>query len=473
MRPPLCVDLDGTLIRTDLLYETLLAALRRRPWIVLALPFWLLAGRANLKARIFDASGDGVDVDSLPLTEDLVGYLRDEKAAGRRIELVSASDRRIVDRVAERLGVFDAVLGSDGKTNLKGPVKAAVLADRHPGGFVYAGDAAADLAVWERAAGAIPVNAATARAGAIAARAPIEAAFGAAPRLLPALGRALRPHQWAKNALILLPLLLTRAYEIPSVLLAAIATIALFSIAASGTYLLNDLLDLTADRSHPSKCRRPLASGALPIPVALVLSPLLIAIGLLGTLAVDPDVFRCLLVYLALTLAYSFGLKTQPVVDVLALGALFTLRLLAGHLLVDGGVPAWLLVFSMALFTSLALVKRLTEVRGLEERGLVSAPGRGYRAGDGPFVMVLGVTTGMASVLIFMIYLVADPLHEMRLADPHWLWVVPAVLGWWLPRVWLLASRGQMHDDPVVFALKDRASLVLGAVALVAVLVAG
>lgn len=473
MRPPLCVDLDGTLIRTDLLYETLLAALRRRPWILLALPFWLLGGRARLKARILEASGGRVDVESLPLTDDLVDYLRAEKRAGRRIELVSASDRRIVDRVAERVGVFDAVLGSDGATNLKGPVKAAALAGRHPGGFVYAGDAAADLAVWERAAGAIPVNAGLARAGAIAARAPVEASFGRPPRPLPALVRALRPHQWAKNALILLPLLLTRAYEIPSVLLAAVATIALFSVAASGTYLLNDLLDLTADRSHPSKRDRPLASGALPIPVALLLAPLLIAAGLAGTLAVDPDVFLSLLVYLALTLAYSFGLKAWPVVDVLALGALFTLRLLAGHLLVDGGVPAWLLVFSMALFTSLALVKRLTEVRGLEERGMVSVPGRGYRAGDGPFVLAFGLATGLASVLIFMIYLVADPMHAMRLDHPQWLWVVPAVLGWWLPRVWLLATRGEMHDDPVVFALKDRASLVLGAVALAAVLVAG
>lgn len=473
MRPPLCVDLDGTLIKTDLLYETLLAALRRRPWVVFALPFWLLAGKAALKARLLDAAGDTVDVASLPLTEDLVDYLRVEKAAGRRIELVSASDRRIVGEVAARVGVFDAVLGSDGAVNLKGPEKARVLADRFPDGFVYAGDAQADLAVWERAAAAIPVNAALARRDAVAAKAPVEAAFGTPPRPWRALFKAMRPHQWAKNGLVLLPLLLTRAYEVPGVPAAAALTILLFSIAASGTYLLNDLLDLSADRSHPSKCRRPLASGALPIPIALVLAPAMILVGLAGTWAVDPKVFLCLLAYLALTLAYSFGLKTQPVVDVLTLGALFTLRLFAGHLLFDVGVPAWLLVFCMAFFTSLALVKRLTEVRGLEERGLTSTPGRGYHAGDGPFVLVFGLTTGIASVLIFMIYLVADTLHAVRLSEPEWLWVVPAVLGWWVPRVWLLATRGEMHDDPVVFALKDKASLALGAVALVAVLVAG
>ena len=473
MRPPLCVDLDGTLVRTDLLYETLLAALRRRPWLVLALPFWLFAGKAHLKARLVEAAGDGIDFAGLPMTEDLVGYLRVQKQAGRRIELVSASDRHVVERVAEQVGLFDAVVGSDGSTNLKGEAKAEMLAARHPGGFVYAGDAKADMAVWRRAAGAIPVNAAVARRQEVAALAPVEASFGTAPRLLPALFKAMRPHQWAKNALILLPLLLTRAYALPDVLQAALATIALFSIAASGTYLLNDLLDLSADRSHPSKRDRPLASGTLPIPLAMVLSPLMIGAGLLGTLALDTGVFLTLLAYLALTLAYSFGLKTQPVIDVLTLGALFSLRLLAGHMLVDAGVPAWLLVFCMSFFTSLALVKRLTEVRGLEERGLVSAPGRGYHAGDGPVVLTLGLTTGISSVFVFIIYLVADPLHAVRLADPEWLWVVPAVLGWWVPRVWLLATRGEMHDDPVVFALKDRASLVLGTLAVLAVLVAG
>ncbi|MEQ8395124.1 UbiA family prenyltransferase [Thalassobaculum sp.] len=473
MRPPLCVDLDGTLIRTDLLYETLLAALSRRPWIVFLLPVWLVSGRAHLKARLLEAAGDGVDVDLLPLTDDLVAYLRSERAAGRRIELVSASDQRIVDRVAARVGVFDAALGSDGRTNLKGPTKARLLIDRHPDGFVYAGDARADLVVWDRAVGAVLVNDGRTLHDAALARAPIEAAFGTPSSMLSALFRALRPHQWAKNTLILLPLLLTRGYEESAVLLSAVATILLFSLAASGTYLLNDLLDLSADRSHPSKRSRPLASGALPIPTALVLAPVFVLAGLVGTVLIDVDVFLCLLAYLVLTALYSFGLKTQTVIDVLTLGALFTLRLLAGHLLVEDGVPAWLLVFSMAFFTSLALVKRLTEVRGLEERGLVSVPGRGYRAGDGPFILVIGLATGIASVLIFMIYLVADPLHEIRLASPEWLWVVPAVLGWWLPRVWLLASRGQMHDDPVVFALKDRASLCLGLVALGAVLLAG
>lgn len=473
MTLPLAVDLDGTLIKTDLLFETLLAVLRRRPLALLLLPVWLLRGRAHLKARLAALAGDEVDVGHLPLTEDLVAFLKSEKAAGRRIELVSASDQRLVDKVAERVGVFDASLGSDGTVNLKGEAKAALLAARHPDGFAYAGDSRADLAVWSRAAAAIPVNAALRMRADVERLAPVEAAFGSVPDVARALWRALRPYQWAKNGLILVPMLLTRSYEIETTLLATLLVVAMFSAVASGTYLVNDLLDLTVDRMHPGKRNRPLASGRLPLPIAIGLAPVLIGAGLGGAALVDGGVAFCLLAYLALTLGYSFGLKAVPVVDVLTLGGLFTLRLFAGHTLIDGGVPAWLLVFSMALFTSLALIKRLTEVKGLNGRNLEAIPGRGYRAGDDGFILTLGLTTGVASVLVFMIYLVAEPLHSTRLDDPAWLWVVPAVLGYWVPRAWLLAARGQMNDDPVLFALRDRTSLALGGIALAAVLLAG
>ena len=195
-------------------------------------------------------------------------------------------------------------------------------------------------------------------------------------------------------------------------------------------------------------------------------------LGLILAALAGIGVFWCLAAYLALTLAYSFGVKSMAVVDVVVLGALFTLRLYAGHTLIDNGTPAWLLAFSMFLFTSLALVKRLVEVRGLEARGLKAVPGRGYRAGDSGFIETFGMTTSVASVLIFMIYLAVEPVHVVRLSDPEWLWVVPVTIGFWLPRVWLLTRRGEMHDDPVVFALKDPPSLLLGVIALLAILVA-
>ena len=473
MKPPLCVDLDGTLLRTDMLFETLMVAVRQKPWVLVLLPFWLFAGRAVLKRRLAEVAAERLEIDLLPVTEDLVDYLLTEKARGRRIELVSASDLIVLRSIAARWGdLFDDLLGSDGVVNLKGSVKADRLADRHPDGFAYAGDHAADLAVWRRASSAIVVNGARRRRRQIAELAPIEAEFGQAPDIVSVLRSALRVHQWTKNTLIFLPLLLTSAYLVPALVIDALVAFLAFSLTASGTYLVNDLLDLAADRAHPTKRRRALASGRLPIDVGLVLATLLIALGVGLAAIAGSGVLLCLLTYLAVTTLYSVALKAVAIVDVVTLGGLFTLRLLAGHMIIDGGAPVWLLVFSMFLFTSLALVKRLVEVRGLEARGGQSTPGRGYRAGDSAFILILGLTTGVASVLVFMIYLVAEPIHAQRLADPHWLWVVLATIGFWILRVWLLAARGQVHDDPVVFALKDPPTLVLGSVALAAVLAA-
>lgn len=472
MKPPLCVDLDGTLLRTDLLYESFLVALRRRPWIVFFVPFWILAGRSVLKRRLAAIADEELDVESLPVTDGLVAYLKAQKAEGRRIELISASDQALVARVAARFGdLFDHVEGSDGVTNLKADVKAEAIAARHTGGFVYAGNGTADDPVWKRASGSIVVNDALRRRDTVARLAPLEAAFGDPTDTKRALGSAMRLHQWAKNGLIFLPLLLSSTYTDPATVAAAVLALFGFCLAASGTYVLNDLLDLSADRRHPTKSRRALASGRLPVSAGLVASPALIGIGLIVAGMASGGVLACLAVYLLLTLAYSFGLKSMAVVDVVVLGALFTLRLYAGHTLVDPGTPVWLLSFSMFLFTSLALVKRLVEVRGLEARNMEGVPGRGYRAGDGVFIEVFGITTSVASVVIFMIYLAIEPAHATRLGDPGWLWVVPIMLGFWLPRVWLLARRGEVHDDPVVFALKDPPSLLLGAIAFLAILV--
>lgn len=470
-RLPLCVDLDGTLLRGDMLIETVFALLRSKPWMVFEVLGWLIGGRAHLKARLATVAGHLVDVSALPYDEDLLSYIRGERAAGRRVELISASDQNLAQRVADHHGCFDAAVGSDGSRNLKGLVKADFLADRHPGGFVYAGDSRADLKVWDLAGGAVLVGQGLAFEHELAT--PIEARFGAAPDLRHLLPKAMRVHQWAKNGLIFLPLLLINGLGNLTLVAETVLGFVVFSLVASATYILNDLLDLAADRSHPSKRNRPIASGRLPMPIAVLVAGGLFGVGLVGATLLGGFFVMCLASYVALTLIYSLGIKAVSVVDVITLGGLFTLRLLAGHVLIAGSLPAWLLVFSMFFFTSLALVKRLTEVQGLEDRGVVSIPGRGYHAGDAGFILTFGLTAGIASVLIFMIYLVAEPLHAERLSDPYWLWVVPAVLGVWLPRVWLLAARGEMHDDPVVFAVRDKTSLCLGSIALLAVLVAG
>jgi 4-hydroxybenzoate polyprenyltransferase len=467
---PLCVDLDGTLLRGDMLFETVFALIRSKPWMVIPLLGWLLSGRAYLKARLAEAAGPLVDVSSLPYDEDLLSYVRIARASGRRVELISASDEKLVRRVADHLGCFDDAVGSDGTRNLKGAVKAAFLAERYPGGFVYAGDSHADLKVWEIAAGAVLVGPGLGLESRVSV--PVEARFGVVPDFKRLLPKAMRVHQWTKNGLIFLPLLLTNGLGNVVLIFETLLAFFVFCVIASATYILNDLLDLSADRSHPRKKNRPIPSGRLPVPIAVMVAVGLVGLGLLGASQLGAFFLMCLASYVSLTLAYSLGIKAVAVVDVATLGGLFTLRLLAGHALIAGSLPAWLLVFSMFFFTSLALVKRLTEVQGLEERGISGVPGRGYRAGDGRFILTFGLTAGVASILIFMIYLVAEPLHAERLSEPYWLWVVPAVLGIWLPRVWLLAARGDMHDDPVVFAVRDRTSLCLGSIALLAVLVA-
>jgi 4-hydroxybenzoate polyprenyltransferase len=483
-RAPLIVDLDGTLLRGDLLVELTFALIRRQPWMLLLIPIWLMGGRPRLKSMIAQRSAAFLDVGTLPYQDDLVAYIRAEKQAGRTVELVSATHQSLVGRIADHLGCFDAAFGTtDGMAdgtgtgtgrarNLKGSIKADFLVERHPGGFVYAGDSRADDVVWGRAEGSIPVGAARAREADIAKLAPIEAAYGEAPDLKALLPKAMRVHQWAKNALIFLPLLLTYGLREPARFGEAALAFVVFSLIASATYIVNDLMDLSADRSHPSKQERPIASGRLPMPIAVLTAAILFIVGAVLCLPLGEGFALCLVGYVVLTLVYSLGVKAVAVLDVLTLGGLFTVRLLAGHLLIDVGLPAWLMVFSMFFFTSLALVKRLTEVRGLEKRGVDSIPGRGYRAKDGMFVLALGLTTGVASILVFILYLVTDPLHAARLSNPEILWVVPSMLAIWLPRVWLLAARGEMHDDPVAFAIRDRASLVLGGIGLLAVLAA-
>ena len=473
---PLSVDLDGTLIKSDMLYEQLAVLLRSYPWKLFLLPIWLLGGIAALKRRIADAVLPILNVELVPLNEDLVDYLKEQKLSGRRIELVTATDQKVAELFETRLKLFDEVVGSDGKRNLKGSRKAAFLAEKHPDGFVYAGDSTADLKVWAKAEAAILVGSGT-TLSAVERTTTIEAMFGTSRMPGKAIRKGMRLHQWAKNGLIFVPLLLSSTYLVQEILQQALLLFLWFSIVASGTYILNDLLDLEADRAHRTKRNRPLASGELPLLYGLILAPSMIVGGLAGAALISWEAGLTVLTYLVLTISYSFIFKRHPVVDVLVISTLFTLRLVAGQTVVDLGIgehtiPAWLIVFSVFFFTSLALVKRYTEVRSLLESGREKIAGRGYRASDGGFVLGLGVASGVASILVFMLYLVTEPVTVARLINPVWLWVVPCVLAYWLPYVWLLATRDQMDDDPVVFALKDRASLVLGVIAVGAVILA-
>ncbi len=459
---PIVVDLDGTLIRSDLMVESALALLRAAPLEFLRAPLWFAeGGRAAVKAEL--ARRAPPDPAAQPYETRLIDWLRARRAEGRRIVLATAADAALARAVADHLGLFDDVLASDGQTNLKGAAKAAALRARFPGGFVYCGDARPDLDVWRAAEGAVPVNAPRRVRTRIAA--PVLAEFPPERPTAALWLRALRAHQWSKNLLALAPLFLSHQHGDVAAWIPVLLGILALGLVASGTYLLNDLLDLAADRAHWTKRLRPLASGRLPLRHALAAAPALVLAGLAVALALGPAALACVLGYLALTLAYSLRLKGIVLLDVAAIAALFVLRLAFGVVLAEADFSPWLMGFAAMLFLSLALAKRHTECLGLAARGAEAMPGRGWRASDAGFTLALGVGTMMGAVLIFLTYLTLDAAPAGLYRTPEALWGIAAAIFLWAARIWLLAARGRMRDDPVAFAVRDRTSWAYGAVA--------
>ena len=460
---PLVVDMDNTLLLSDTLLEMLLRRASRHPLQTLWAFGSLVKGRAAFKAAL--AAGERFDVGDLPARMDLFEYLLQQRARGRAIYLVSAADQSIVDDVAARFGLFDGAFGSRGEKNLKGGAKLEFLQGKFPGGFAYAGDAAADLKVWQGAQAILIVGASSA----VASRAkklgkPIEAEFEATRPDFRTWRKTLRLHQWAKNILVFVPLLLgVHSRSAPHIAVCA-AGFVLVGLAASATYIINDLADLSSDRRHRSKRNRPLASGAMPLNYALVAAPLMLAVALAGALALSTSFAAALCVYLVVTLAYSFRLKRTPLLDVAVLSGLYTLRLVMGTFLAVSAFSPWLLTFSAFFFFAMSLAKRHVEVTtAIDAPPDQNLPGRGYRPSDAPLTLTLGVAASVASVLVIVEYMMADAFPSNVYDFPLALWAAPVLLSLWVCRIWLLAHRGELEDDPVAFAVKDRISLGLGA----------
>lgn len=453
---PLCIDLDGTLIRSDVLIEATLGLLRRNPLYLFAFAVWLLRGRAYLKRQI--AQRSDIDVAALPYDMRIVDWLRRE---AQPHVLCTASDAKFADAVAAHIGGFDAVIASDGERNLKGDAKAAVLCERFgERGFDYAADARPDLVVWRCARNAIVVNASAATERAATSAGNVVRTFAREGGGVATWLRALRLHQWLKNLLVFLPLLAAhRAFDVSAMLNTALAFLA-FGFCASGVYVLNDLLDLDADRRHPRKRGRPFAAGELRIAYGLVAAPLLALAGFALALLLAPAFAAVLLGYYALTLAYSLRLKRIVMLDVIVLAALYTVRIVAGGVATATPLSFWLLAFSMFLFLSLALLKRHTELVAVLGEGGERASGRGYDVSDLPLLQSLGGASGYLAVLVFALY-INSAASEMLYRHPQLLWLLCPLLLYWISRAWMLAHRGGMHDDPVVFAATDRISLAI------------
>lgn len=466
---PLVVDLDGTLLLTDTLDEQAVFALFHRPYALFAALLHLASGRAALKAAL--AGITNFAEVPLPLRNDLLTWLQKEAGRGRAIHLCSAASQSVVDSVAVRLGIFATATGS-GEENLKGRAKADHLSRTFPQGFVYVGDSAADLPVWQAAQGIVLAGAnrwVTQKARNLGK--PIEAEFINAQPTAKDILKALRVHHWAKNLLIFVPMVLGHDYTNPRMVAATVAALICLLLVTSATYLINDVSDLEADRRHWSKRHRAIASGRLSIRTALGAAVIATIIAFAIAVNLSPRFALALLTYLALTLAYSFGLKRIPLLDTLVIGILFTTRLVMGMTVLGHSYSEWLLTFSVFFFTSLAIAKRHTEIVravGSTEHALAS---RGYRPQDAPVTLAVGIAASVASLLIMVLFLVEELFHRGTYSQPRLLLAVPLLLAVWVGRIWLLAHRGEMRDDPVSFALRDRVSIGLGfAVAFVFVL---
>jgi 4-hydroxybenzoate polyprenyltransferase/phosphoserine phosphatase len=465
---PLCIDLDGTLIRSDTLVESLIDLLRREPWTVLALPGWLAAGKVNLKSRV--AERTAIAVDSLPYRDDLVTWAREE-SAHRPVFLVTAAHRSIAEAVARHLGFFTEVLATE-SANLKGERKAEALVARFGvKGFDYAGNDVADLAVWRRAREAVVVGAPPAVAAAARSTSVVGREFDPAQSPLRQLGlwiRALRLYQWVKNLLVFVaPAAAHTLLQTPTLIASVLAFLS-FGLVASGVYLLNDLLDLRADRLHPRKRGRPFASGQLSLAAGLASAPLLIAAGLALAIAIGWTFAAVLLVYLVCTTTYSVWLKRHAFIDVALLAALYTLRVVAGAAAVGLTLSFWLLAVCAYGFLGLALLKRFAELREMEADGRVDAAGRGYSTNDVPVVLALGVGASLLATLVTALYIESYASRALY-ARPEALWALVGLMLLGVGRLWMKAGRGQMHDDPIVFVARDLPSVALAACAAAAV----
>ena len=464
MQTPLVVDLDGTLIHTDMLHETALKVLREFPLSALRIPVWLSQGKAVVKQHL--ANRAQFDPATLPYNEALLDWLRTQKAAGRNLILCTASDKRIAQSIADHLQLFDEVMASDGEINLSGPHKAAALTARFgERNFDYAGNSYKDLPVWAQARRAVVVNAPSGLEEQAHACCEVEREF---PPPVSSPGawlmnwlKLMRVHQWLKNLLLFVPLVASHefgnAQAWGSLLLAFLA----FSLCASAVYITNDLLDLESDRLHPRKRFRPIARGYIPAWQGVLWTPFLLLASALLAWQVGGEFFRWLVAYFVLTCTYSMVLKRLVLIDCLTLAMLYTLRIVAGAAAVGADLTFWLLTESIFLFLSLAFIKRYAELQLQGQNGTNRAHGRGYYTSDAPLIQTLGLTSGYIAVLVLALYLNSDGVMQLY-RSPIYIWAAIPFMLFWISWMWMQASRGQMHDDPLVFAVKDKASLVSG-----------
>lgn len=467
---PLVVDLDGTLSKTDTLHEGIVSVLFKKPKKFFGLICSLFKGKTIFKEYVTQTVTQ--NAESFCYRYNFIDYLKKEKRHGREVHLVTASNQKIADSIENHLGLFDSVKGSDNKENLKGVNKLEWLKRRFPAGFIYAGDHKVDIPIWNESKGAILVGEGTRFSKEIEDTIPHIVFEDPKINLLKTWLKQLRIHQWAKNILIFIPLFLAHiAGDVHAVTKTFLAFIA-FGFIASATYIINDIADLEADRRHKTKRNRPIASGDISIFQGIFGAALLFVVGGLLSLHLSAGLTYCILLYVILTLYYSFKLKRIPMLDVAIIGALFTLRIIMGSVLNELPLSPWLNSFSALLFFSLALAKRHVEILNADQSITNKIGGRGYMPADWPLTLAFGVSSAVCSILIMLLFITQEAMVQLNYTSPQWLLIEPVCVFLWVIRIWFLSHRKQLSDDPVIFAIKDRTSIMLGVVAILSFIIA-
>ncbi len=457
---PLCVDLDGTLIATDTLLESTLAAIKLKTLILFLIPLWVLRGKLYFKNRIARIALP--NPKTLPYRQDVLEFLISEKAAGRKLILATATVKEIAESVAGHLGIFDIVLATGDDCNLRDKQKMQALTELCGGkGFIYAGDSKADLDVWAGSAASVLVNPNSRIAKKARQLAPVYKEFNYKASFIKSFIKQIRVYQWIKNILVFLPIVLAHDFRNADLYLKLLTAFFSFSFVASFVYIINDLLDLEADRLHPRKKNRPLASGKMHIKEALVTAPALLLLSIAISIIYLPlDFLITLLVYFILTNAYSLYIKRLYLLDIMLLSGLYTIRIVAGAAAVSVFISPWLLALSIFIFFSLATMKRYTELKVMQEQNRTKTKGRGYYVDDLALLLGFGPSSGLIAVLIFILYV--NSAEVIKLYDkPQMLLPIAGILMFWVLRLWFMAHRGKMTDDPIVYTAKDPVSYIV------------
>lgn len=461
---PLCVDLDGTLIRSDIMLESFVRAFKRHLYIVFMVPFWLMQGKQHLKREL--ANRSEIDVENLPYDYEFLEYLKAQFGEKRELVLVTGSYKKYAEKIADYLGIFSGVVSTDDAVNLTGRNKAEYLEKTYgKRNFDYAGNEAKDGHIWEISRKAIVVNAKPGTIEIAKKSCEVELIFDRKTASIKKYLKAIRIHQWTKNALIFVPLLASHEFSQTPLVISALLAFVCFGLCASATYVVNDLLDLDADRANSYKKKRAFASGDISILHGLMIAFLLFVLSMIMLFFIPWKFAVVLAIYIGTTLIYSFKLKTLPMVDVIVLAGLFTSRVVAGAAACKISPSFWLLAFSVFVFLSLALVKRASELINLINSKKEQAKGRGYSVSDLTIVNSMGTASGYLAVLVFALYI--NSLDEKLYKNPGMLWFICPLILFWISRIWLITARGNMHEDPIVFAIKDKGSWVVALISAV------